>query len=96
MTQSIEEARRRYAEELRFTAKLGSRAIVDAFATAPREHLVGPGPWRILSPMANAEYWTTENADPCHLCHDLLIAIDEKRRLNNGQPSLWAFTTNSV
>jgi protein-L-isoaspartate(D-aspartate) O-methyltransferase len=37
-----------------------------------------------------AEYWTTEDADPRHLYHDVLIAIDEERGLNNGQPSLWA------
>ena len=90
MRHSIEEARQHYAEELRFTAKLGSRVIVDAFATVPRERFLGPGPWRVLSPMAMAEYWTTQDADPRHLYHDVLIAIDEARRLNNGQPSLWA------
>jgi protein-L-isoaspartate(D-aspartate) O-methyltransferase len=90
MRHSIEEARQHYAEELRFTAKLGSRVIVDAFATVPRERFLGPGPWRVLSPMAMAEYWTTQDADPRHLYHDVLIAIDEERRLNNGQPSLWA------
>src|ERR1700680_5126867 len=90
MRHSIEEARHCYAEELRFTAKLGSRVVIDAFATVPREHFFGPGPWRVLSPMAIAEYWTTEDADPRHLYHDVLIAIDEERRLNNGQPSLWA------
>jgi protein-L-isoaspartate(D-aspartate) O-methyltransferase len=90
MRRSIEEARQRYAEELRFTAKVGSRAVVEAFASVPRERFLGPGPWRVLSPMAMAEYWTTEDADPRHLYHDVLIAIDEERRLNNGQPSLWA------
>jgi protein-L-isoaspartate(D-aspartate) O-methyltransferase len=40
--------------------------------------------------MAMPEYWTTEDADPRHLYHDVLIAIDEERSLNNGQPSLWA------
>ena len=90
MRRSIEEARQHYAEELRFTANLRSRAVVDAFATVPRERFLGPGPWRVLSPMAMAEYWTTEDADPRHLYHDVLIAIDEPRRLNNGQPSLWA------
>jgi protein-L-isoaspartate(D-aspartate) O-methyltransferase len=90
MRGTIEEARQRYAEELRFTAKLRSRPVVDAFATVPRERFLGPGPWRVLSPMATAEYWTTEDADPRHLYHDVLIAIDEGRRLNNGQPSLWA------
>ena len=90
MAGSIAEARRRYAEELRFTAKVGSRAVIDAFATVPRERFLGPGPWRILSPTAMGEYWTTEDADPRDLYHDVLVAIDEGRRLNNGQPSLWA------
>ena len=85
MRHSIEEARQHYAEELRFTAKLGSRVIVHAFATVPRERFLGPGPWRVLSPMAMVEYWTTQDADPRHLYHD-----DEEQRLNNGQPSLWA------
>jgi protein-L-isoaspartate(D-aspartate) O-methyltransferase len=73
MRHSIEEARQRYAEELRFTAKLGSRAVVEAFASVPREHFFGPGPWRVLSPMALGEYWTTEDADPRHLYHDVLV-----------------------
>src|SRR5215813_4892478 len=90
MVGSIEQARHWYAEELRFTAKVGSRAVIDAFATVPRELFFGPGPWRILSPMAASDYWTTEDANPRHLYHDVLIAIDEERRLNNGQPSLWA------
>ncbi len=55
MRSSIEEARRRYAEELRFTAKLGSRAVIDAFATVPREHFFGPGPWCLLSKRAPGE-----------------------------------------
>jgi protein-L-isoaspartate(D-aspartate) O-methyltransferase len=91
MVGSVEEARQFYAEELRFVAKLRSRAVVDAFATVPRERFVGPGPWRVLSPMRLGAYWTTENADPRHVYHDALIALDETRRLNNGQPSLWAF-----
>ena len=96
MPGSIAEARHQYAEELRFTAKLRSRAVIEAFATVPRERFLGPGPWRVLSPMALGEYWTTEDADPRHLYHDVLIAIDEERRLNNGQPSLWARMYDSL
>jgi protein-L-isoaspartate(D-aspartate) O-methyltransferase len=86
----IEAARHAYAEELRFTARVRSPAVVKAFATVPREQFVGPGPWRVISPMSSLEYWTTEDADPRHVYHDVLIAIDESRHLNNGQPSLWA------
>ena len=87
----IAAARRWFAEELRHVARLRSPAVVRAFATVPREHFAGPGPWRLLSPWYLRDYWTTEDADPRHLYHDVLIAIDEARRLNNGQPSLWAF-----
>jgi protein-L-isoaspartate(D-aspartate) O-methyltransferase len=90
MANSIERARHWYAEELRFTAKVSSRAVVTAFTTVPREHFVGPGPWRILSPMYTAGYWTTEDDDPRHVYHDVLIALDEACGINNGGPSLWA------
>lgn len=86
----IAEARRWFAEELRHTAHVRSPAVVEAFATVPREHFARAGPWRILSPMRGPDYWTTDDDDPRRLCHDVLVAIDETRRLNNGQPSLWA------
>jgi protein-L-isoaspartate(D-aspartate) O-methyltransferase len=87
----IAEARSWFAEELRHVAHVRSQAVVAAFATVPREHFAGPGPWRLLSPWYLSDYWTTEDTDPRHLCHDVLIAIDAARRLNSGQPSLWAF-----
>jgi len=65
--------------------------VVDAFATVPREQFVGPGPWRIKSPMDIVEYWTTDDDSPSHVYHDVLIALDESRGINNGQPSLWAY-----
>jgi protein-L-isoaspartate(D-aspartate) O-methyltransferase len=44
--------------------------------------------------MRSGDYWTTVNANPRHVYHDVLIALDETRGINNGQPSLWAnFTT---
>jgi protein-L-isoaspartate(D-aspartate) O-methyltransferase len=92
MTQNdVAASRQWFADELRHVARLRSSAVARAFATVPREHFAGPGPWRLLSPWYLQDYWTTEDADPRHLCHDVLVAIDEARRLNNGQPSLWAF-----
>jgi len=90
MVASIRATRRWYAEELRFVAHLHSPAVIAAFANVPRERFVGPGPWRIKSPMDLAEYWTTEDADPRAVYHDVLIALDEVRGINIGQPSLWA------
>ncbi len=87
MTGTIEAARRYYAEELRFTTHMSSPALLAAFATVPRERFVGPGPWRFLD---QGEYWTTGDADPRHVYHNVLIALDQAKGINNGQPSLWA------
>jgi protein-L-isoaspartate(D-aspartate) O-methyltransferase len=38
-----------------------------------------------------AEYWTTDDDYPSQVYHDVLIALDESRGINNGQPSLWAY-----
>jgi len=95
-TADIEQARRWFAEELRHTAHVRSPSVVEAFATVPREHFAGPGPWRVLSPIGGPDYWTTDDTDPRRLCHDVLVAIDETRRLNNGQPSLWAARFNQL
>jgi protein-L-isoaspartate(D-aspartate) O-methyltransferase len=89
------EARRRYAEELIYTAHLTSPAVIEAFARVPRERFLGPGPWRIYQSSARS-YWTTADADPRHLYHDVLVAIDEARRLNNGQPSFLAFLIQAL
>jgi protein-L-isoaspartate(D-aspartate) O-methyltransferase len=80
MVDRVEEARRWFAEELRHTARVQSAAVVEAFATVKREQFSGPGPWRLLSPIRMADYWTTESADPTHLYHDVLVAIDETQQ----------------
>ena len=86
---ALDLAREYYAEELRAVANLQSEPVVKAFAKVPREHFLGPGPWQILSP--GFEYWTTNDADPTHVYHNVLVAIDAERRLNNGHPSFLAF-----
>jgi protein-L-isoaspartate(D-aspartate) O-methyltransferase len=89
--------RRHYAEEIRAVAKLQSEALVAAFAKVPREHFLGPGPWQTLSPgIEDGDYRTTRDDDPVHLYHDVLVAIDPSRRLNNGQPSYLALCLDSL
>ena len=79
-----------YAEELRAVVNLQSEAVVRAFAKVPREHFLGPGPWHVFSPGSETD-WTTKDADPRHLYHNLLVVIDAERHLNNGHPSFLAF-----
>lgn len=84
----LAEARRLFAEELRVVAHVRREEVVRAFATVPRERFVGPGPWRLLNLIDG--YWTTPDDDPRWLCHNVLVALDEARGLNTGEPSLWA------
>ncbi len=90
--------RQLYAEELRAVANLRSAALVRALATVPRERYLDPGPWQILAPVPPGRfpYRTTEDADPRHVYHNVLVAIDAKRRLNNGQPGFLAFCLDAL
>jgi protein-L-isoaspartate(D-aspartate) O-methyltransferase len=88
-----------YAKQIADTAKLRSDAVRRALAVVPREKFLGPGPWSILS-WADASgtpgYTSTPDADPAHLYHDVVVAIDASRQLNNGQPSFLAFCLDSL
>jgi protein-L-isoaspartate(D-aspartate) O-methyltransferase len=88
---SLKLQRRWFAEELRWNAKLTSERLVEAFATVPREAFLGRGPWHILSDRAfERGYVKTGDADPRHVSHNVLVAIDPVRRLNNGHPTFLA------
>src|SRR5262245_48867027 len=94
MASSLEAQRRFYAEEIRAVAAIGSDALIDAFARVPREHFLGPGPWQIAGigdgAPVTVKYRTTRDADPAHLHHNVVVAIDAARQLNNGQPTALA------
>lgn len=85
---SLPEARRWFAEELRAIGHVGDERVVEAFAAVRRERFAGPGPWRIFH-IADG-YWSTPDADPRRLYHNVLVALDEARGLNIGEPLLWA------
>lgn len=91
---SLGEARRQFAEELRVTAHMGNERLVGAFAAVPRERFAGPGPWRILNLYDG--YWTTPDDDPRWLYHNVVVALDEKRGLNIGEPGLWAYQLDRI
>ena len=86
-----EVARRWFAEDIREVAPVVRNGkIVEAFATVPREQYLGKGPWRVHSRLAIGDIHWTASDSPHHVCHDVLIAIDEAAGINNGLPSLWA------
>lgn len=88
---TLDQARRAFAEEIEAVAHLEAPALVDAFARVPREVFLGPGPWQISRPFdTERPYRTTPDADPRRIYHDVVVAIDPARQLNNGQPSALA------
>ena len=90
---SLDQRRRFYAEEIEAVAKLQHPAVVDAFATIPRERFLPPGPWSVLADgdaamgMGPAKTRLTPDADPARVYHNIAVAIDPDRQLFNGQPS---------
>jgi len=87
---ALVEQRRFFAEEIETLCDLRSRALVEAFATTPRENFLPAGPWIIRS---ETDYFTgtpraTPDADPRRVYHNVAIAIDAERQLFNGAPSL--------
>jgi protein-L-isoaspartate(D-aspartate) O-methyltransferase len=88
---TLDEIRRSFAEEVRAVAHLDSAALVDAFARVPRELFLGPGPWNIVRPLDRQQpYRPTVDSDVRHIYHDVAVALDPARQLNNGQPSALA------
>lgn len=86
-----------YAEEIRLAGPVESEAVIGAFAAVPRERFLGPGPWQSRSDAnRGAGYRITPDADPRHVYHDVLFALDATQRINNGVPSLWAYVLDRM
>jgi protein-L-isoaspartate(D-aspartate) O-methyltransferase len=87
----LTEIRQFFAEEIAAVSNIQTKGLVNAFATVPREHFLGPGPWQIMNPDGGmgggGNYRPTPDADPRHVYHNVLLAIDPDRQLNNGAPS---------
>jgi len=82
------ETHRLFFAEL-ITAKVGkpNSRLTSAFAATPRERYLGPGPWKIFT---GRGYISTPSDDPALLYQDILVALEEERSINNGQPALHA------
>jgi protein-L-isoaspartate(D-aspartate) O-methyltransferase len=82
-------ARARYVELIAKRERISSPRLLEALAAVPREDFLARGPWRIKSEAARS-YRLTPDADPVRLYDNLLVAIDARRKLDTGLPSLWA------
>jgi protein-L-isoaspartate(D-aspartate) O-methyltransferase len=86
-------AKRRQAYAAEIARRLSDPRIEAAFAAVPREDFAGPPPWRIGS---GGLFGQTTGDDPARLYDDVLVAIDARRGINNGQPSLHAQSIDAL
>jgi protein-L-isoaspartate(D-aspartate) O-methyltransferase len=89
----IAKRRQAYAAEITRRAGVSDPRIKAAFAAVPREDFAGPPPWRIGS---GGLFGWAEAHDSARLYEDVLVAIDAKRGINNGQPSLHALCIDAL
>ncbi len=82
--QNLNGARTRYARKIARKAHLRSKLLVRALAETPREHYLGPPPWKVLTLKG---YRSSRKSHPRQLYDVVLVGILPERFLNNGQPS---------
>jgi protein-L-isoaspartate(D-aspartate) O-methyltransferase len=89
----IAKRRQAYAAEITRRAGVRDPRIEKAFVAVPREDFAGPPPWHIGS---GGFYGRMSDDDPARLYEDVLVAIDARRGINNGQPSLHALSIDAL
>jgi len=83
----LQQARLRFAREIQRLGNIKSSALIDGLSNVAREAFLGPGPWKIMrATEIAAGYRLTPDDDPRHVYENVLVALDERRRLNNGEP----------
>jgi protein-L-isoaspartate(D-aspartate) O-methyltransferase len=80
-----------YAGQIARMAEVRDLRVEQAFAAVPRENFLPPPPWTTIS--AGLAMRTDELAD---IYTNVLVAIDPKRGINNGEPALHAAWIDAV
>jgi protein-L-isoaspartate(D-aspartate) O-methyltransferase len=83
----LEEVRSFFAEKIFAASGSNDPRLERVFRAVPRELFFGAGPWKV---MIGNGYIETPSNDPIHLYHNILIALDEAKSINNGEPFLHA------
>lgn len=87
---TVDQARARYAQEIRTSSAIQSEALVTALSRVPRERFVGKGPWFFPSKESwlagGPRYQQRTGDDPCLVYQNSAIALDPRRDLTNGHP----------
>lgn len=83
----LDEARNFHAQLMAAASGSDDQRLERVFELVPREAFLGPGPWKVV---VNRRYIETPSANPIYVYQNALIALDETKRINNGEPYLHA------
>jgi protein-L-isoaspartate O-methyltransferase len=86
----LEIVRRAYAKRVMFAAGIHDRRVEAAFASVPREHFLGRGPWSILR--WNRGYVPTPSRNPVYIlvtCSSGLCRNATSTMVNPGCTHCW-------
>jgi len=90
----LEEFREFFADLITANARIGAgNNLKAALKSTPRERFVGPGPWKVFTPLG---YITTPSDDAAFLYQDITVALSCDRQINNGQPILHVFCLSAL
>lgn len=83
----LDGVRRAYAKDMAKVSLSPDPRIEGTFYTVRREGFLPPGPWKLL---VEGRYVETPNSDPVHVYRNSAVALDARKRINNGEPHLHA------
>ena len=95
---TLEDVRRLYADMMAAASGSDDPRIARAFEAVPREAFLPPGPWIIpVTPWTTSSRTVqTPTADPVHLYQNVLVCLDARLGINNGEPQLHAAWIGAV
>jgi protein-L-isoaspartate(D-aspartate) O-methyltransferase len=85
MGEPAEALRRRYADSIMRLAGVDDARIRQVFGAVPREAFLPEPPWTVISGGA-----TSRTSDLADIYTDVLVSLDRRLGINNGEPALHA------
>jgi protein-L-isoaspartate(D-aspartate) O-methyltransferase len=84
---SLGDIRLFFAKQLSAASQSDDERLEGVFASVRREDFLPAGPWRIG---IDGRWLRTPSADPAFVYQNCLVALDESKSINNGEPFLHA------
>jgi len=92
-TDRLDDIRGFYARLMAAASGSSDPRLERIFELVPREAFLPAGPWKIF---VAERYFETPSADPAYIYQNNLVALDDSKGINNGEPFLHAAWIGAV